>query len=280
MTAKHRILALCLTLAVAACLALTACGDKHPPVPVLPNKQDVRAPKPGVKLGYGDELNVSVWRNDDLSVTVKVDNSGAFTFPLVGQVEASGRTIGEIREDLTQKLSKYLVDPQVSVSPAVLRSQTAIVVGEVKTPGVLTIDHDIAMFEAVGRCGGFTDDADEGAVLLFRDEGDRPSIYLLNMTLGQKLGENTAGFNRYVQDGDVLYVPMSGMASVEQFMVRLDNILRPILNLERFIIFMPQVRDAVDSLIKGQTTLESSTVVQTAGGEVIGNSGGVVPVGQ
>lgn len=279
MKAKHRILALCLILA-AACLALAACGGKRPPVPLLPEKKDVRAPKPGVRLGYGDELNVSVWRNEDLSVTVKVDNSGAFTFPLVGQVEASGRTIAEIREDLTKKLSKYLVDPQVSVSPAVLRSQTAIVVGEVKTPGVLAIDHDIAMFEAVGRCGGFTDDADQGAVLLFRDEGDRPSIYLLNLALGQKLGENTAGFNRYVQDGDVLYVPMTGMASVEQFMVRLDNILRPILNLERFVIFMPQVRDAVDSLIKGKTALESSTVVQTAGGEVIGNSGGVVPVGQ
>ncbi len=262
-----------------ACLAAGACS-KRPAVPILPPKQDVRVEKPAVKLGYGDELNIDVWRHEDLRLTVKVDDAGDFTFPMAGQIHAEGRSMAQIRDELTQKLDKYLVDPQVSITAATLRSQTVVLAGEVKTPGALVIDHDMSLYEAVARVGGMTDDADESATLLFRDDGERPSVFMLDMRLGEKLGENVAGFNRHVQDGDVIYVPKSGIASAELFMMRLNNILQPLLNLERFIIFMPQVRDAVDNLRVGKDAFENATVVQTAGGEVISNNAGVVSMSQ
>jgi len=268
-----------LLLAAATLFALCACG-KRPDVPILPPKQEIKTPKPAVTLGYGDELNIDVWRHEDLRLTVKVDDAGEFSFPMAGQIQAGGRSMAQVRDELTAKLSKYLVDPQVSVTGTNLRSQTVVLAGEVKTPGALLIDHDMSLFEAVARAGGFTDDADQSATLLFRDGGDKPAVFMLDMRLGEKLGENVAGFNRHVEDGDVIYVPPSALASTELFMMRLNNILQPLLNLERFIIFMPQVRDAVDNLRVGKDAFENATVVQTAGGEVISNNAGVVSMSQ
>lgn len=272
---------------LAACgLALLACAACVKPSPPPPATTSRSAPD-GVAvrramLGYGDEVTVAVWRNDDLKTSARVDENGDISLPLVGEVKAGGRTVAELRTELARVYGKYVVDPQVTVSVSTLRSQTAIVLGEVKTQGVVSVDHDMNLFEAIARSGGFTDNAGKSMVVLLRPEGDRPRAYILDMRLGTSVGQGVVGFNRYLEGGDILYVPKSTWATVEEFMGHMTSALNAVINAERFVIFMPQLRDAVNDLFKGPVTT-STTIInnqsQPVAGEVLSNSqGGVFTV--
>lgn len=271
--------------ALAVCLLvaflLAACA--HPvsqPLPKSASKTRVEGTTARrAVLAYGDEVEVAVWRQDDLATTAKVDEAGHIHLPLVGEVRAGGRTVAELRADLTQRFGKYLVDPQVTVKASSLKSQTALVLGEVKSQGVVPLDHEVTFHEAIARSGGFTDDAGQSMVVLLRPETDPPRAYILDMRLGAKPVKDAVGFDRYLEAGDIIYVPKSTWASIEEFMGHLDTVLNTIVNAERFVIFMPQLRDAVTDLWRGPVT-QNTTVIQsgTVAGEVLNNQGGAVPV--
>jgi polysaccharide export outer membrane protein len=277
---RFRLLAtlLCLSLV----LALFGCAKLSPPPLTTTSKHHAAgAPVRRAALGYGDEVSIAVWRNDDLKTTARVDEAGNINLPLVGEVPAGGRTVSELRGDLAKAYAKYVVDPQVTVNVSALRSQTAMVLGEVKTQGAVTVDHDMNLFEAVARSGGFTENAGKSMVVLLRPEGDTPHAYILDMRLGSKLGEGVVGFNRYLEGGDILYVPKSNWATVEEFMGHMTSVLNALINAERFVIFMPQLRDAVNDLFQGPTTQNTTVVTQSqpVAGEVLSNSqGGVISV--
>jgi len=268
----------CLSLVV----ALSACSTHSTPPPLTATSKKHVAGQPQRRsvLGYGDEVSIEVWRNDDLKTSARVDAAGNISLPLVGEVMAGGRTVSELRGELAKAYAKYIVDPQVMVNVSTMRSQTAMVLGEVKSQGVVTVDHDMNLFEAVARTGGFTDNAGKSTVVLLRPQGDKPHAYILDMRLGTKVGEGVVGFNRYLEGGDILYVPKSDWASVEQFMSRMSSVLNTLVNAERFVIFIPQLRDAMDDLFKGpkdQTTVVTQS--QPVAGEVLSNSqGGVISV--
>jgi|GEM_PF-362773 len=273
--------------ALFVCLLLltvfSGCAPKpSPPPPASTSKTSANgSPARRAVLGYGDEISVAVWRNDDLKTTARVDETGNIHLPLLGDIQAGGRTVAELRAELAKAYGKYLVDPQVTVGVSALKSQTALVMGEVKSQGVVSVDHDMNLFEAVARAGGFTDNAGQSMVVLLRPEGDKPRAYILDMRLGTTVGQGVVGFNRYLEGGDILYVPKSTMASVEEFMGHMNSILNTVVNAERFVIFMPQLRDAVDDLIKGPVTQTTSVVNQSqpVAGEVLSNSqGGVISV--
>ena len=273
--------------ALAACAAalfalLAACAKPSPP-PLAATSKNAAAGMAARRatLGYGDEITVAVWRNDDLKTVARVDEQGDINLPLVGDVKAGGRTVAELRADVAHAYAKYVVDPQVTVTVATLRSQTAIVLGEVKSQGVVSVDHDMNLFEAIARSGGFNDNAGRSTVVLLRPEGDHPHAYILDMRLGTSVGKGVVGFNRYLEGGDILYVPKSTWATVEEFMGHMTSALNAVINAERFVIFMPQLRDAVNDLFKGPTT--TTTVInnqsQPVAGEVLSNSqGGVFTV--
>ncbi len=272
---------------LAACLALLsglgACVKSAPPPPVSTTRTPLAgAPQRRALLGYGDEVQVAVWRNDDLKTSARVDEAGTIHLPLVGDVKAGGRTVAELRTEVAKAYARYVVDPQVTITVATLRSQTALVLGEVKTQGVVTVDHDINLFEAVARAGGFTDTAGRSTVVLLRPDGPTPHAYILDMRLGTSIGQNVRGFDRYLEGGDILYVPKSTWATVEEFMGHMTSALNAVINAERFVIFMPQLRDAVDDLFKGPTTTSTTVIQQSSqpvAGEVLSNSqGGVFTV--
>ena len=74
------------------------------------------------------------------------------------------------------RLSKYLVDPQVFISVSAIQSRKVLVLGEVKTPGVLTLDTDLTILDAVGKAGGWTTDAKTSNVLLVRNESGKVKV--------------------------------------------------------------------------------------------------------
>ena len=273
---------------LAAALCLCACAKPTAPPPAVatsktrPEARTADMAARRAALGYGDELSVAVWRQEDLKTSVRVDEAGRIQLPLVGEVTAGGRTISELRADLTRAYAKYLVDPQVTVTAANIRSQTALVLGEVKAQGVVVVDHDIPLFEAVARTGGFTDNAGKSTVVLFRAlDSDAPKAYILDMKLGTSLGKGTAGFDRYLEGGDVLYVPKSAWANFDEFLGHFNAVVSAFINAERLVIFLPQLRDAINDLSKGPVETTATVIQQSqpVAGEYLSNSqGGVISV--
>ncbi len=164
------------------------------------------------RVGVGDVLNVIVWEHPELTNPAGVimggledqgrlvGEDGAFFFPFVGRVEAAGRSIEEIRRDISDGLETYIDDPQVDVRVAEFRSQRVYVTGEVAEPGPVPVnDRPMTVLDAIGRAGGLLDSADRRRAYLTRDDGQR------RVDLAWLY--ETGGTDEVLRDGDVLHVP-------------------------------------------------------------------------
>ena len=195
-------------------------------------------------IGPGDEVSIRVWRNDDLNRTVKIDPSGYIYLPLVGEIRASGETIPELRKDITLRLSKYLVNPQVDVNATVVSSQKVYVLGEVNSPGTFYLEQDVPIWEIIARAGGFTRDANRDNLLLIRGENGAARVSVLKMNM-EKVTDGSPNPDSRLRKGDIIYVPETRIANLERFMVRLQNIINPFVTLERGIILEPSAKDVL-----------------------------------
>ena len=132
----------------------------------------------------------------------QVQTNGTFFYPYVGQIRAVGRMPSEIRQELTQKLIKYIKDPQVDVRVVGFNSQTVSVAGEVKTPSRLPLTSaPLTLLDAINAAGGLTDAADPRAVTVRRDG----RIYVVDMQAF--LQQGIAANNPVLINGDVVSVP-------------------------------------------------------------------------
>ena len=128
---------------------------------------------------------------------------------LRGVVHAAGRTVEEIRDELTRRLSKYIEQVQLDVRVAAYRSQRVYVVGEVAEPGIqLVKDIPLTVLEAINNAGGVKPEADQRNITLTRD-GRTYSINLLSLYEGGDISQNVL-----LKHGDVLNVPDSMLNKV------------------------------------------------------------------
>lgn len=164
------------------------------------------------RIGRGDILSVTVFDHPELTTPAGQFRSAAETgnvvaedgtvfFPYAGVVKVDGLTLRQIRSLLTQKLSKYIQEPQVDVRVAAFRSQRIFVVGEVGKKGAVPItDIPMTTLEAINQAGGFTDNADQRRITVTRGgktfEVDLQALY--------EEGDLTG--NILLQDGDVVNV--------------------------------------------------------------------------
>lgn len=141
-------------------------------------------------VGPQDILQITVWNHPELtnpSATANelsgrlVGADGYIFFPYAGRIRAAGRTVSEIRSELTRKLSAYLVEPQVDVSVSNYRSKRVFVVGQVTNPGPVPLtDIPLTVTDLVAHSGGFTPEADLRNAALNRDGQRRPlDLYAL-----------------------------------------------------------------------------------------------------
>ena len=212
-----------------------------------------------LKLNPGDEIAITVYRNDELNRKLIIHPDNLFFYPLVGEIDTRNKTPAQIRGVITTKLSKYIVDPQVSVDiiaynrpkiiidPQVsvevvaLSGQKIFVLGEVNRPGVFIADSGIDLIEAISRAGGFTLEGRPENVMLIRGGMERPELVLLNIDEffnGTDLTQNVP-----LQKGDIIYVPASTIANVDRFFKHLAAIINPIVTLETGIVLVPAVED-------------------------------------
>ena len=194
-------------------------------------------------LGVGDSIEITVFRHDELKRTAKIDASGKIMFPLIGDVVVTNRGIFELRDELKERLSKYIVNPQIVINVISILSQKIFVLGEVNSPGYFILDSTLKVSGAISKAGGFTQYAKISNTILIRRGQGKADILIIDLEKTLKGGD----FNRdkIMQNGDILYVPPKTIVNVARFMQNIATILSPILGIESSIILAPQVRDAV-----------------------------------
>ena len=107
------------------------------------------------RLGKGDVLNISVYDEPDLTISeLPIRPDGKISFPLVGDIQADGRTVDEVNADLTNRLREYLLAPKVSVIVTSFNSLNYVISGEVVKPGIYPLVTDVTITAALARAGG------------------------------------------------------------------------------------------------------------------------------
>jgi polysaccharide export outer membrane protein len=160
-------------------------------------------------IGVDDVLQVNVWRNPELSVTVPVRPDGKITVPLVGDVMAGGKVPMVVANDINNKLMKYIREPQVTVILTQLRSHEFIsrvrVTGAVQSPVSLPYRQGMTVLDAVLEAGGFNEFASANSGRLFRKKGEATAQY--NVYLSDIFNSGELETNYELMPGDIISVP-------------------------------------------------------------------------
>ena len=200
-------------------------------------------------LGPGDVLSIDVWQNKDFSGSYKIDPDGNIFMPLVGEIKAEGISAHKLRAGVITSLNEYIVDPQVQLAVTSYRSRKVYVLGEVKNPGIYQMDDTLTtIVAALAAAGGFTDEASTNNVVHLREGLDKGDSRVLRMGSFLNNDHNHDGHlqNSALSGGDVIYVPTSFMANVDNFFEHVQTIVRPVVGIERGIILEPLVVDILD----------------------------------
>jgi polysaccharide export outer membrane protein len=130
----------------------------------------------GFLLGPEDVLEITVWKNPDLSRTTAIRPDGLISMPIIGDVQASGMTADALAHRIADRLKQYVPgSPAVSVSVRDLNSYSVYVLGEVKTPGKFQAKSYVTILQAITMAGGFTDYAKKNKLQIVRNRlnGDK-----------------------------------------------------------------------------------------------------------
>lgn len=160
---------------------------------------------PAYRLGPEDVLFLSVWRDESLTREVLVRPDGKISFPLVGDVQAEGRTVEELKADLSSRLAPFIPDAPISVSVLKINSYKIYVVGKVNRPGEFLVGHDTSVMQALSLAGGLTQFASENRIKVLRRENGTERAY--SFRYGEAKRGDDLEQNILLQRGDVVVVP-------------------------------------------------------------------------
>jgi polysaccharide export outer membrane protein len=203
-----KVLPLLFAVCVAALLSACATGRGSTEAPKIdPSAQAVTT----YLIGVDDQLQITVWQNQDLSVSVPVRPDGKITVPLIGDVDAGGKTPEQVAAEIKDKLQSYVRDPQVAVILTALRSHEYLsrvrVTGAVRQPVSLPYRQGMTVLDAVLAAGGTTEFAAPDRTELYReDKNGVTTPYAVR--LDKVLQKGDLATNYPVQPGDVVTVPM------------------------------------------------------------------------
>lgn len=218
-------------------------GQTHDPTMASPAKE---ASEHGFILGIGDEVNITVWKHDDLNRVLRIDPAGKIFYPLVGEIQAAGLSTNELREIIAKGLAGYIVDPQVNIEMQVFRSQKVYVLGEVRQPAVLPFHDPMHVLDALLLAGGFTRAADEKRVVLIRSYPKIMELNSINVMDLLKKGDMNQLF--VLKKDDIVYVPPSFIANVDRFFEHINTIFAPIIGIEKSIILGDEIYRIIQNL--------------------------------
>lgn len=183
-------------------------GAPPPGTPAQPS-----APPENYVLGVGDQIDVNVFGEPDLSRSVTIKPDGIVALPLINQVKAGGKTIPQLEAELTRMYAKYLRSPSVLVIVRQFRMPRVYVMGEVSKPGRYDLLEDMSVLDALTAAGGATDKGNLDGLQLARVENGKSKAIPIKMD--QVVQGKDAKQNLKLQNGDLVYVPRRGMTLLE-----------------------------------------------------------------
>jgi polysaccharide export outer membrane protein len=192
---------------VAAVLALTGCATVEYPSLAADRTQ---APHHEYVIGPGDTINIAVWRNPEVSLTVPVRPDGKITTPLVQDMDASGKTATQLARDLEKSLEKYIQQPIVTVIVTGFvgpYSEQIRVIGQAAKPQALPYRENMSLMDVLIAVGGVTEFAAGNKAVLIRNANGKQETYALRLNDLIKRGDLSA--NASMRPGDVLVIPES-----------------------------------------------------------------------
>lgn len=161
------------------------------------------------RIGVDDRLQITVWRNPELTVTVPVRPDGKISVPLIGDVQAGGNTPNQVSAIIKDKLSTYIRDPNVAVILTELRSHEFLsrirVTGAVRAPRSMPYRQGMTVLDAVLEAGGVNDFASPNRSKVYRKEKTKTEI--IDIDLNDILTKGKLETNVELKPGDVVTVP-------------------------------------------------------------------------
>jgi polysaccharide biosynthesis/export protein len=187
---------------------LWAQASSAPPPSTPPS--EVAASKPhdnSFVIGNDDVLTINVWKEPDVSQRgIPVRSDGKISLPLVGEVQAAGRTPLSLEQDIAARLKSYIADADVTVMVQQINSQKYNVLGQVTKPGAYSLTNSQTVLDAIAIAGGFRDFAKQKSIYILRQNPDgtvtRLPFNYKNVVKGQDPGQNIK-----LQPRDTIVVP-------------------------------------------------------------------------
>jgi polysaccharide biosynthesis/export protein len=156
-------------------------------------------------IGPGDVLDISMWKDEALTRQVVVLPDGKISFPLAGQLQAGGRSLRELRQDLEEKIKPYVPEPVLSVEVRQVNSMLIYVIGRVNTPGRFTLNTNITVLQGLAIAGGLNPFARRAKIRVVREENGKSVTFLFNyddVVEGKHFEQNIE-----LKRGDLIVVP-------------------------------------------------------------------------
>ncbi len=185
--------------------ALVPVFAQEPRHPAAANSSPAVAAQPGYLIQPGDILTIAVWKEKDLEADVLVLPDGTLSFPLVGDIQAAGRTVPQIRQEVVARLAKYMPNPVVTVAVKQIQGNVIYVIGDVNKPGAFVANSYLDVMQALSLAGGMTPFAADNSIKILRRVNGRETA--IRFKYGQvEDGEHLAQ-DIILQAGDVVVVP-------------------------------------------------------------------------
>lgn len=166
-----------------------------------------QATRPGYQIGPGDVLQVFVWREPDLTRDVTVRSDGRISVPLLGDVEAAGKTPDQLSVALATALGKFLASPQVTVGVTQPNSNKFYVLGKVNKPGEYPLHANLTVLQALALAGGFGEYAKADSITVVRSGGAAGGQTVLPFNYKRVEDGRELGQNILLRPGDTIIVP-------------------------------------------------------------------------
>jgi polysaccharide export outer membrane protein len=140
-----------------------AAAQEQPPAPSA-----TRAHDNSFVIGNDDRLAINVWKEPDLTRSIPVRSDGKISLPLVGELQAAGRTPLELEQEIANKLRNFITEPEVTVMVEQINSEKFNIVGQVAKPGSYSLTAATTVMDAIATAGGFKDFAKQKGVYILR----------------------------------------------------------------------------------------------------------------
>ena len=179
------------------------------PAPAAAISTEAKAPDSNYIIGPGDSLEVFVWRNAELSVTVPVRPDGKISTPLVEDMVAVGKTPPQLARDMEKVLSEYVREPKVNIIVTTAASAFSLVqvVGQVQKPSALPYREGMRVLDAILAVGGLTQFASGNRARIVRTENGKETI--IHVKVADLVNNGDVKQHALLKPGDVLVIPQS-----------------------------------------------------------------------